>query len=563
MKLKPYYLKIFAGALLIATVLLMWFGYRAISEWQRSTRLVTDRRSIEALYLLATAVTRDMRGAQTQILPQLDLLGSRAEPYELGDEVANAFARFPYPESFFSWRTESNGNKSLYVFNRTDRQPAWYQGGLGIGEFPTTLVKDPSALTPLEAVLEQQASLHTRFIVFETEIGGQPYQVVGRPVYLAPSHPVLQGVVGFIVNMTWVREHYFNELMAELSLVIDGRNSVALEIFDERGRLVTSNRGRTGLEADAGTRVRERKFPLMFFDPVLRAAQPEKTLPVRYWTAHAQALQDESMLAAASGARRTFVLISFAAVAAVIALVLTVRATRSAAALATMKSEFVSTVTHELKTPISSIRLASETLARGRFRSAETVREYANILLNEAGRLSRIVDNLLTISRIQDVDCLYTFESLDPGTLFEDALNNFQPRLKQLGFEVNVDIPAPLPAVRADRTAILQVMGNLLDNAIRYSNGTRQLAISASANDAEVSLRIADRGQGIPADEAPHIFEKFFRGRNVSSSGTGLGLAIVHRVINDHHGDVKLRSNNGSGTVVEILLPVAKGDKLR
>jgi two-component system phosphate regulon sensor histidine kinase PhoR len=282
---------------------------------------------------------------------------------------------------------------------------------------------------------------------------------------------------------------------------------------------------------------------------------------VQYWTAQAQALVDESMLAAAAGARRTFVLISFAATAAVIALVLTVRATRSAAVLATMKSEFVSTVTHELKTPISSIRLASETLALGRFRSAETVGEYATILLNEVGRLSRSVDNLLTLSRIQDIDCFYTFESLDPGTLLEDALNNFHPRLKQLGFEVNVDIPAPLPAVCADRTAILQVMENLLDNAVRHSNGTRQLAISASAEKASVSLRIADKGRGIPADEAPHVFEKFFRGRNASSGGTGLGLAIVQRVMSDHHGEVRLKNNNGSGTIAEIILPIARNGK--
>jgi signal transduction histidine kinase len=560
MKVKPRYLLVFAGTLVIATVLLTWFGYRANSEWQRSAKQVADRRTVEALYLLVTAVTRDMRGVQIQVLPQLDILSSHSEPYELGDEVANAFARFPYPESFFSWRTEASGNKTLYVFNRTDRQPPWYRDDAGIAEFPMTLAKNPPALMPVATVLEAQAALHTRFIVFETTIGGEPYQVVARPVYLAPSRQVLQGVVGFTVNMKWVRQHYFSDLTAELSRVIEGRNSVTLEIVDESGKLITSNRPRTDL-TDAGAAVRERKFPLLFFDPVLRAATPGTTLQTRYWSARAQALQDESMLAAASGSRRAFILISIGAAAAVFGLVLTVRATRSAAALATMKSEFVSAVTHELKTPISSIRLASETLARGRFRSAETVGEYAAILMNEVGRLSRSVDNLLTLSRVQDIECFYTFESLDPGALLEDALNSFQPRLKQLAFEVNVDIPAPLPAVFADRSAILQVMENLLDNAIRYSNGTRKLAISAAATNTAVSLRIADKGPGIPADDVPHVFEKFFRGKNVSSGGTGLGLAIVQRVMKGHHGEVKLSSNDGGGTVAEILLPIIRNGK--
>jgi len=560
MRVKPRNLQIFAGALLIATILLTWFGYRATSEWQRSTRLVADRRTVEALYLLVTAVTRDMRGVQTEVLPQLDILGSHYEPYELGDEVANAFSRFPYPESFFSWRTEANGSQTLYVFNRTDRQPPWYREDTRITEFPTSVVKNPAALMPMAKAVEQQAALHTRFIVFEMEVNGDPYQIVARPMYLAPSEPVLQGFVGFTVNMNWIRQHYFTELMAELSRVIDARNSVTLEIFDETGNLVTSSRPHTVL-ADTGAPVRERKFPLLFFDPVLRAAASGGTVPVRYWSAHSQALEDESMLAAASGSRRAFILISFAAAAAVVALVLTVRATRSAAELATMKSEFVSAVTHELKTPISSIRLASETLARGRFRSAETVSEYATILLNEVGSLGRSVDNLLTLSRIQDIECFYTFESLDPGPLLEDALNDFQPRLKQLGFEVNVDIPAPLPSVSADRAAILQVMENLLDNAIRYSNGKKRLAISASATRAAVSLRIADWGQGIPSDEVPHVFEKFFRGRNVSSGGSGLGLAIVQRVMKDHRGEIRLHNNNGSGTIAEILLPIVKNGK--
>src|SRR5262249_59438445 len=122
------------------------------------------------------------------------------------------------------------------------------------------------------------------------------------------------------------------------------------------------------------------------------------------------------------GARRTFLLMSVDAGAAVIALLLTVRAARSAAVLATMKSEFVSAVTHELKTPLSSIRLVSETLARGRFRNPEKVMEYASLLLNDVSRLTRTVDNLLTVSRVQDIGRFYTFESLDPGVLLEDAL---------------------------------------------------------------------------------------------------------------------------------------------
>jgi signal transduction histidine kinase len=412
-------------------------------------------------------------------------------------------------------------------------------------------------LTDLLNVVRHQASFHTRFILFETNIGGETYQVVARPVYVTGSRTTLRGIVGFTVNLNWVRAHYFNELASQLSRVIVARGSMVLEVLDEKGVPITSNRESLGVSHDPES-ARERRFPLMFFDPVLRATAPAEALPVRYWVARAQAAPDESVLAAASGARRTFMLISCAAAAAIIALLLTARAARSAALVATMKSDFVSAVTHELKTPLSSIRLVSETLARGRFRSPEKVPEYASLLLNEVSRLTRTVDNLLTVSRVQDIEHFYTFESLDPGTLLEDALNSFQSHLKEQGFGVNVDIPAPLPSVYADRSAILQVLENVLDNAIRYSNGTRQLTISASTSDSTVRLKIADKGVGISPDDIPHVFEKFYRGHDVSSGGSGLGLAIAQRIMKDHHGDVRLESAPGAGTVVEIVLPLDK-----
>jgi signal transduction histidine kinase len=361
--------------------------------------------------------------------------------------------------------------------------------------------------------------------------------------------------VGFTVNINWVRAHYFTDLVADLSRVI-GRRSVALEVLDETGKLVAANRPGANTDLDSNGPVRERAFPLLFFDPALRATVPEP-LPVRNWTARTQVIRDESMLAATSGGFRIFIVISIAAAASMVALVLTLRAARSAAVLATMKSEFVSAVTHELKTPLSGIRLVSETLAKGRFRSPDKVAEYATLLLNDVSRLTRTVDNLLTMSRVQDIERFYTFESVDPGTLLEDALTRFDPYLKEQGFEVNLDIPASLPLVSADRIAIVQVLENILDNAIRYSNGTRYLSISASASGTQVSLRIADRGKGILPEELPHVFEKFYRGHDAVSGGSGLGLAIAQRIIKDHHGEVKLESASDSGTIVEILLPAS------
>ena len=554
MKVRSYYVQVLAALLIVATILLMWFGYRATSEWQRSTRLVVDRRAVEVLYLLVTAIKRDMRAVQTQVLPQLNPSTNDAEMFELSDEIAKAFARFPYPDSFFSW-TGSDEKGSLYVFNRADRPPSWHSGKIQTTEFPTTVLKNPEELAPMMRLVRNPSALRASFVVFETNIGGEPYQVIARPVYIPGSRTVLKGIVGFTVNLNWVRSHYFGELDTQITRVVEGRGSMVLEVLDEKGSPVTSNRAALNVPNDRESE-RERKFPLMFFDPVLRATAPAEALPTRYWTARTQAASDESVLAAARGARRTFMLISIAAAAAIVALLLTARAARSAAIVATMKSDFVSAVTHELKTPLSSIRLVSETLARGRFRSPEKVSEYASLLLNEASRLTRTVDNLLAVSRVQDIEHFYTFESLDPGTLLEDALNGFQSHLKEQGFEVSVDIPAPLPSVYADRTAMLQVLENILDNAVRYSNGTRQLTISAAASDNQVSLKIADKGRGITPEDVPHIFERFYRGHDAPSGGSGLGLSIAQRIMKDHRGEIRLQSTPGIGTVAELVLPL-------
>jgi signal transduction histidine kinase len=173
-----------------------------------------------------------------------------------------------------------------------------------------------------------------------------------------------------------------------------------------------------------------------------------------------------------------------------------------------------------------------------------------------------MVDNLLSITRLHDVHGFYTFESVDLPGVVEEALSRFQLQLKEQRFELLVDIPAGIPPVHGDRAAILQVLDNLLDNAIRYSNGATTLALNASVSGNQVSLRITDAGPGIPRDELPRVFDKFFRGRSSASSGSGLGLAIVQRVVNDHGGHVRLRSAPGEGTTAEVLLCLAEREEV-
>ena len=138
----------------------------------------------------------------------------------------------------------------------------------------------------------------------------------------------------------------------------------------------------------------------------------------------------------------------------------------------------------------------------------------------------------------------------------DEVLDAFRGQLA--GFDVTIDVPPGLPAIRGDRTAMRLLFDNLVDNAIRYSGDVRSLSIDASARDRRVTIAVRDRGTGIPADEIDKVTRKFFRGRAAGSGGSGLGLAIVRRIVDDHGGGLEIRSQPGEGTTVMVSLPAAE-----
>src|SRR5262249_46150088 len=192
---------------------------------------------------------------------------------------------------------------------------------------------------------------------------------------------------------------------------------------------------------------RHTRFPLLFIDPALARSISSRPIRVREWTAHVRSLPDKALLATLQGTRRMFFLITVAAAASLLALVLTVRADRASVALATMKSDFVAAVTHELKTPVALIRLVGDTLANGRYSSPKTVQEYAGLLSVEASRLGHSIDSLLTYARYSRARAASATElaEVEPADLVEDTLQRFRPALADLDFELVIDLPPDLP----------------------------------------------------------------------------------------------------------------------
>ena len=227
--------------------------------------------------------------------------------------------------------------------------------------------------------------------------------------------------------------------------------------------------------------------------------------------------------------------------------------------LVQIKSGFVSNVTHELKTPIAVIKLAVETLELGRFRGEDERDKYLRTIQRESDRLAQLVDNILDFSRLEAGQRTLQREPVDVREVVHAAMESFRLRLEDAGFHYEIELPESLPRVLGDARALQHCLLNLLDNAVKYSRERKDVRIAAGARDGQVTLAVADRGVGIPADQQERIFEKFMRvetGLVHDVKGAGLGLSLVEMLVRAHHGRVEVVSTPGEGSTFTILLPI-------
>ena len=239
---------------------------------------------------------------------------------------------------------------------------------------------------------------------------------------------------------------------------------------------------------------------------------------------------------------------------------LTIRATDREARLAQAKSNFVSNVSHELKTPLSLLSLFSEILELDRVNSEEKKTEYYRIIRHESLRLNKMIDNILDFSKIEAGRKTYVFADGNVAEVIEHVLSSYQYQIINSGFDIKTNIQPSLPSVLIDRDAMAQAISNLLDNAIKYSGEVKQLTITTETLGTDLSIEIADHGIGIPRAEQAKIFDKFYRVGNGlvhDVKGSGLGLSLVKHIIEAHNGTISVESDVGKGSRFTILLPLA------
>ena len=240
-------------------------------------------------------------------------------------------------------------------------------------------------------------------------------------------------------------------------------------------------------------------------------------------------------------------------------LILTVRTVARELELARMKSDFVSTISHEFKSPLTSIRQLAEMLHSGRVPSEERRQKYYEVLLEQSERLSLLTENVLDLAKIEEGRKEFEFREIDIGSLLNEIVSTIQERVSHENFNIQLKIDKSLPKMKIDSEAMTQALTNLIDNALKYSGETKKIIVSSHTENQSLIISVKDFGMGIKKEERDKVFERFYRGGNELTrtvKGSGLGLTLVKQIVEAHNGTVQVESEPGQGSTFSIRLPL-------
>lgn len=228
--------------------------------------------------------------------------------------------------------------------------------------------------------------------------------------------------------------------------------------------------------------------------------------------------------------------------------------------LARLKNDLVATVSHELKTPLTAMRALVDTLLDAEKFDETTTREYIQLLARENARLSRLIDNFLTFSRLERNKFIFKFEPVRPQQIVDDAMASVSERRHQPSCHFESHTQPDLPLLVADHDALTTALINLLDNAWKYTGSEKRITLRTEARNGSVRFAVEDNGIGIPTRESRRIFHRFYqvdRHLTRSAGGCGLGLSIVESIVDAHRGSISVDSEIGKGSTFTIEIPVA------
>jgi signal transduction histidine kinase len=384
------------------------------------------------------------------------------------------------------------------------------------------------------------------------------YRVVLNPITDDSSRVV--GVAGMVLDPDYFRGELLPEAIGKSLPKFfseDSRQDPVVTVWDADGKVVFANgptaerrkgsamiHASLGGKPEKGTPEVERAFSFVFTDYHIGLTSRHAT--------PAQVAKGNFILNFALSVALSTVILA--------GIVLALRTASREMKLSDMKNDFVSNVSHELRTPLASIRVFGEFLRLGRVENPDKVREYGEYIETESRRLTQLINNILDFASIESGRKSYRFERACVEEVVAETLKTFEIRLRQNGFRITYQGPeGSLPPVLLDPGAIAQSLSNLLDNAVKYSNGGREIQVAVRREGPWGIVAVRDQGIGIPKDEVDKIFDRFHRvstGLVHDVKGSGLGLSIVRHIVEAHQGRVTVESRVGEGSTFSIWLPL-------
>jgi two-component system phosphate regulon sensor histidine kinase PhoR len=226
--------------------------------------------------------------------------------------------------------------------------------------------------------------------------------------------------------------------------------------------------------------------------------------------------------------------------------------------LETVRRDFIANISHELRTPVASLKALSETLQEGAIDDPAVAKDFLNKINTETDRLAQMVNELGELSRLESGELSLELEPIAVAEIVEEVTEMLKAQVDRAGLSLGVDIPPNLPEAQGDRERLEQVLVNLLHNAIKFTPSGGRIYLSAKAEGGNVLISVADTGVGIPADDLSRIFERFYKADKArAGGGTGLGLAIARHIIESHGGKIWAESIEGKGSTFTFTLPIA------
>ena len=549
-------LRLAAGLAVVVAIpmaVLFYFQFRSLDDLEETSEVVLRQLSSDTAESLSRAAEDYLKRPHISVL--LRITQARTEPLDLPfiEPVFNdALVESPFVESFYVWTERGPRSNQWLVFDRNSKQAA----SMSIEQ---RFREDRTVGPKLLARLHEIGATRRAIVAFTETINGRPHYVQAQLRFEGPARDRMTSVVAFSVDAEKLRTQFIPSVMRDWMTTVQqptGFPHLETVVLDENGSTIFASHPD---HTDKMIPVDERSFAIIFFDKeLLEFAAPYEQHREIWGLRTSYGPQPIPEIVSAS-TRPQQALMIVLAIAMALGVFLVAGAAAREVRVAELKSNFVASVSHDLKTPLALIQLFAETLELGRVRTPERAQEYYRIINSESKKLTRLIENILDFSRMEAGLRPYRMEPADLRESVTKVLARMETQFSQGNFDIKTNIQPDLPRILADEGATEQAIENLLANAMKYSGESRTIEVAAKRAAGHIVVSVTDHGIGISRREQGRIFRKFYRVQRElggGPQGTGLGLAIVDHTMRGHGGFVRVESEPDRGSTFSLHFPI-------